>query len=114
MAERVYSDYSAAEHYATFCNALAGLEDDAALEGYSQEGRELLLRALKVFDQDRRERHGSYPPRFGRRDNLSVISKAVIASVSGCCSGAFLRRLRKSESGLKSAEVRRRFIIALW
>ena len=59
MAERVYSDYSAAEHYATFCNALAGLEDDAALEGYSQEGRELLLRALKVFDQDRRERHGS-------------------------------------------------------
>lgn len=59
MAEKAYSDYSSAEHYAMFCNALAGLEDDAAIEGYSPEGRELLTRALKVFDQDRRDRHGS-------------------------------------------------------
>ncbi len=59
MAKRTYSDYSAAEHYAMFCNALAGLEDDAAIEGYSEEGRELLRRALKVFHQECRERHGS-------------------------------------------------------
>ena len=58
MADRANSDHSAAEHYALFCNALAGLEDGAAIEGYPEEGRELLRRALLVFDQDRRERHG--------------------------------------------------------
>ena len=60
-----------------FCNALAGLEDDAAIEGYSEEGRELLRQALKVFDQECRERHGSYPSSSGLEHSGCAIPEAA-------------------------------------
>jgi hypothetical protein len=46
-------------NYALFLNALAGIEDDAEIEDYSQEGMRLLLEALEKFRSEYRTRYGS-------------------------------------------------------
>ncbi|WP_395624273.1 hypothetical protein [Sphingomonas daechungensis] len=60
MADEVrsYFDMTPREVYATFLNALAGLEDDAGIEGFSREGLDQLRAALKTFEAEFRERHG--------------------------------------------------------
>ena len=59
VAEKSYFDSTPQENYALFLNALAGLEDDAGIECYSQEGIRLLREALQEFRSDYRIRHGS-------------------------------------------------------
>ncbi len=55
--QRSYFEMTPEEVYATFLNALAGLEDDASVEGFSREGLEHLRSALKAFRKDYFERH---------------------------------------------------------
>ena len=60
MAEdRTYFDMTAEEVYGTFLSALAGLEDDAGIEGFSREGVEHLRAALQAFQAEYKQRHGS-------------------------------------------------------
>ena len=47
----------AADAYRSFMTALMGLQDDAALEGYSKAGCELLQKAIKVFGAECDERY---------------------------------------------------------
>lgn len=58
MTDASYFDRTPAENYASFLNALAGIEDDAGIEGYSQEGIRLLQEALEEFRSEYRVRHG--------------------------------------------------------
>jgi hypothetical protein len=59
LTEQSYLDREPRENYALFLNALAGLEDDAGVECYSQQGIRLLREALEEFRSDYRARHGS-------------------------------------------------------
>ena len=59
MTAEGYADRTAEENYAQFLNALAGLEDDAGIENYSQEGLRLLRGALAEFLSEYRARYGS-------------------------------------------------------
>jgi hypothetical protein len=61
MAEEVrsYSDMTPEEVYARFLKALSGLEDDAGIEGYSQEGLDHLRAAQSAFQKKFSARHGS-------------------------------------------------------
>lgn len=59
MTDESYFDHTPEENYATFLNALAGIEDDAGIEGYSREGIRLLREALREFRAEFRVRHGS-------------------------------------------------------
>jgi hypothetical protein len=59
MAEESYADRTSEENYARFLNALAGIEDDAGIEGYSQEGIRLLRMALEAFRLEYRVLHVS-------------------------------------------------------
>ncbi|WP_440141677.1 hypothetical protein [Bosea sp. (in: a-proteobacteria)] len=58
VAKQSYFDRTPEENYALFLNALAGIEDDAGMEGYSQEGIRLLREALEEFRSEYRVRHG--------------------------------------------------------
>ena len=49
--------YSEADYYGQFMTALMGLEDDAALAGYSEEGIDQLRKAIGSFMVEFRERH---------------------------------------------------------
>jgi hypothetical protein len=55
---RSHFDMTPKEVYATFLSALAGLEDDAGVEGFSREGLQQLRAALKTFEAEFFERHG--------------------------------------------------------
>jgi hypothetical protein len=55
--ERSYFDMTPEEVYGTFLSALAGLEDDASIEGFSPEGLEHLRAALSAFHREYLERH---------------------------------------------------------
>jgi len=57
MTEESYFDRTPEENYASFLNALAGVEDDAGIEGYSQEGIRFLRRALEEFRSEYSSRH---------------------------------------------------------
>lgn len=57
--DRSYHDMTAEELYAGFLNALAGLEDDASIEGYSREGLDQLRAALTTFQEEFSGRYGS-------------------------------------------------------
>ena len=59
MADEVrsYFDMTPEEVYATFLNALAGLQDDAEIEGFSRQGVDQLHAALKIYRAEFRERH---------------------------------------------------------
>lgn len=46
MTKESYFDRTPEENYASFLNALAGIADDAGIEGYSQEGTRFLQKAL--------------------------------------------------------------------
>lgn len=59
VTEQAYLDREPRENYALFLDALAGLEDDAGIECYSQQGIRLLQAALEEFRSDYRARHGS-------------------------------------------------------
>ena len=59
LTEQSYLDHEPKENYALFLNASAGLEDDAGIECYSQQGIRLLREALEEFRSDYRVRHGS-------------------------------------------------------
>ena len=52
-----YFDMSRKDVYGTFLNALAGLEDDASIEGFSPEGLAHLRSALIAFRKDYVGRH---------------------------------------------------------
>ena len=52
-----YEKHTPADYYGFFMTGLMGLEDDAALSGYSQHGQELLREAIKVFGAEFDERH---------------------------------------------------------
>lgn len=52
-----YRDRTDAQNYEVFLNALAGLEDDASIEGYSGEGQECLRAALSAFRAEFKSRH---------------------------------------------------------
>jgi hypothetical protein len=54
-----YFDRTPEENYTLFLNALAGIEDDAGIENYSQEGIRLLQEALAEFRSEYRTRYGS-------------------------------------------------------
>jgi len=56
--KRSYLDMTPDEVYGTFLSALAGLEDDARIEGFSPDGLQHLLAALRAFEQEYKERHG--------------------------------------------------------
>lgn len=56
---RFYYDMTPEEVYAGFLNTLAGLEDDAAIEGYSRAGVDQLRNALVTFQAEYRTRHES-------------------------------------------------------
>lgn len=56
---RSYFDMSPEDVYATFLNALAGLDDDASIEGYSREGLDHLSAALRCFRAEFKTRHGN-------------------------------------------------------
>ncbi|MEG3177765.1 hypothetical protein U1872_16115 [Sphingomonas sp. RB3P16] len=58
MAGKSHFDSTPQENYALFVNALAGLEDDAGIECYSQEDIRLFREALEEFRSDYRVRHG--------------------------------------------------------
>ena len=72
MAEdRTYFDMTAEEVYGTFLSALAGLEDDAGIEGFSREGVEHLRAALQARAGDGRAvDRGSTMERLSRRADL--------------------------------------------
>ena len=55
--KRSYSDMTPKEVYGTFLSALAGLEDDATIEGFSAEGLQNLRAALKLFEKEYLVRH---------------------------------------------------------
>ena len=57
MRGESYFDRTPEENYASFLNALAGIEDDAGIEGYSQEGIRFLRKALEEFQSEYRSRH---------------------------------------------------------
>jgi len=57
MTEESYFDRTPKENYASFLNALAGIEDDAEIEGYSQEGIRFLREALEEFRSEYGSRH---------------------------------------------------------
>ncbi len=57
MTEEPYFDRTPEENYAAFLNALAGIEDDAGIELYSQEGIRFLRKALEEFRSEYRSRH---------------------------------------------------------
>lgn len=57
MTEESYFDHTPEENYASFLNALVGIEDDAGIEGYSQEGIRFLREALEEFRSEYRSRH---------------------------------------------------------
>jgi len=56
MAENPEKD-TPADFYGYFMTALMGIEDDAALSGYSLAGQELLREAIKIFGAEFDERH---------------------------------------------------------
>jgi hypothetical protein len=57
MTKDSYFDRAPEENYACFLNALAGIEDDAEIEGYSQDGIRFLREALREFRSEYRSRH---------------------------------------------------------
>lgn len=57
VSRESYFDRTEEENYACFLNAVAGLEDDAGIEGYSKKGREHLRAALAAFQSEFAERH---------------------------------------------------------
>lgn len=59
MKAESYFDRTPEENYALFLNALAGLEDDAGIENYTQKGVRLLQEALEEFRSEYRSRYGS-------------------------------------------------------
>ena len=59
MTKVSYFDRTPEQNYASFLNALAGIEDDAGIEGYSREGIRLLQEALEEFRSEYRSRHVS-------------------------------------------------------
>jgi hypothetical protein len=59
MTVASYFDRTPEENYTQFLNALAGIEDDAGIENYSQEGIRLLQEALAEFRPEYRTRYGS-------------------------------------------------------
>jgi len=59
MTVESYFDRTHEENYTLFLNALAGIEDDAVIENYSQEGIRLLQEALEEFRSEYRTRYGS-------------------------------------------------------
>ncbi|NMN89026.1 MULTISPECIES: hypothetical protein [unclassified Novosphingobium] len=56
MAENSGKD-TPADCYGYFMTALMGLEDDAALSGYSAAGQELLREAIRIFGAEFDDRH---------------------------------------------------------
>ena len=56
--KRSWHDMEPEEQYALFLNALAGIADDAGINGYSREGTDYLARALQTFRAEYYERHG--------------------------------------------------------
>lgn len=58
MPDESYFDRDPQENYALFLNALAGIEDDATIEGYSQSGIQFLRDALREFRAEFQTRHG--------------------------------------------------------
>ena len=63
--QRNSTENTPADYYGNFMTALMGLEDDAALSGYSQAGRKLLQEAIDIFGAEFRERHPGYRDRKG-------------------------------------------------
>ena len=59
MTKESFFDRTPEENYASFLNALAGIEDDAGIEGYSQDGIRLLQEAMEEFRSEYRSRHAS-------------------------------------------------------
>ena len=59
MTVESYFDRDPEENYADFLNALAGIEDDASVEGYSPDGIQFLRDALREFRAEFKVRHGS-------------------------------------------------------
>ena len=57
MAQESYFDRTPEQNYSLFLIALAGIEVDAGIEGYSQEGIRLLREALEEFRSEYRIRH---------------------------------------------------------
>lgn len=57
MTKKSYFDHTPKKNYASFLNALAGIEDDAGIESYSQEGIRSLREALEEFRSKYRSRH---------------------------------------------------------
>ncbi len=56
MNEKSFHDHTPEEQYAMFLNALAGIEDDAGINNYSQDGIALLREALEEFRSEFRIR----------------------------------------------------------
>jgi hypothetical protein len=56
VSEKTWHDFTPQEQYEMFLNGLAGIQDDAAINGYSQEGISLLREALEDFQSEFRTR----------------------------------------------------------